>query len=108
LKTIEYLKTKNKVLLLTTSNRWTQNKDDVPKSTQLAINIKEFVGKEKISHIDVTKLNIFPCEGNVSSNKEHNGNHCGTKDAVLKDKEKIHLDIIDVGVVYNKVMNCGK
>ena len=31
-KTIDYLRTKNKVLLLTTSNRWSQHKDDVPKS----------------------------------------------------------------------------
>jgi hypothetical protein len=84
-KTIEYLNKKNKVLLLTTSNRWSGHKDDVPKSTQLAFKIQELLGKEKVTLIDTTKLNIFPCEGNVSSKW---GNHCGTKDASLKDKEK--------------------
>lgn len=84
-KTIDYLRTKNKVLLLTTSNRWSGHKDDIAKSTQLAIKIQDLLGKEKITLIDTTKLNIFPCEGNVSSKW---GNHCGTKDSVLKDKEK--------------------
>ena len=84
-KTIDYLRTKNKVLLLTTSNRWSGHKDDVAKSTQLAYKIQDLLGKEKITVIDTTKLNIFPCEGNVSSKW---GNHCGTKDSVLKDKEK--------------------
>jgi multimeric flavodoxin WrbA len=84
-KTINYLRTKNKVLLLTTSNRWSGHKDDIAKSTQLAIKIQELLGKEKVSLIDTTKLNIFPCEGNVSSKW---GNHCGTKDASLKDKDK--------------------
>jgi multimeric flavodoxin WrbA len=84
-KTIDYLRTKNKVLLLTTSNRWSGHKDDIAKSTQLAFKIQELLGKEKVTLIDTTKLNIFPCEGNVSSKW---GNHCGTKDASLKDKEK--------------------
>jgi multimeric flavodoxin WrbA len=84
-KTIDYLRTKNKVLLLTTSNRWSGHKDDIAKSTQLAIKIQELLGKEKVTLIDTTKLNIFPCEGNVSSKW---GNHCGTKDSSLKDKEK--------------------
>jgi multimeric flavodoxin WrbA len=84
-KTIDYLRDKNKVLLLTTSNRWSGHKDDSAKSTQLAFKIQEILGKEKVTVIDTTKLNIFPCEGNVSSKW---GNHCGTKDSVLKDKEK--------------------
>jgi multimeric flavodoxin WrbA len=84
-KTIDYLRTKNKVLLLTTSNRWSGHKDDIAKSTQLAIKMQELLGKEKVSLIDTTKLNIVPCEGNVSSKW---GNHCGTKDSSLKDKEK--------------------
>ena len=87
-KTIEYLNKKNKILLLTTSNRWSQHKDDVPKSSQLAIKIQDLLGKEKVTIIDTTKLNILPCEGNVSSNKQHGGNHCGTKESSLKDKEK--------------------
>lgn len=86
--TIDYLRGKNKILLLTTSNRWSKHKEDVPKSTQLAIKIQELLGKEKVNLIDTTKLNIFPCEGNVSSNREFGGNHCGTHKALLKDKEK--------------------
>ena len=34
---------------------------------------------------DASKLNIYQCEGNVSTSK---GNSCGLKDAVLKDSEK--------------------
>ncbi len=79
-KTIDYLRTKNKVLLLTTSNRWSGHKDDIAKSTQLAFKIQELLGKEKVTLIDTTKLNIVPCEGNVSSKW---GNHCGTKDSVI-------------------------
>jgi len=40
---------------------------------------------KKATIIDVTKLNIYPCEGNVSTSK---GNNCGVKGAVLKDKNK--------------------
>ena len=87
-KTIDYLRSKNKVLLLTTSNRWSQHKEDVPKSNQLANKIQDLLGKEKVTLIDTTKLNIVPCEGNVSSNREFGGNHCGTKKALLKDDEK--------------------
>ena len=87
-KTIDYLRDKKKVLLLTTSNRWSQHKDDVPKSSQLAIKIQDLLGKEKVTLIDTTKLHIVPCEGNVSSNKEFGGNHCGVAGALLKDKEK--------------------
>jgi multimeric flavodoxin WrbA len=87
-KTIDYLRTKNKVLLLTTSNRWSQHKDDVPKSTQLAIKIQELLGKEKVTLIEVPSLNIAPCEGNVSSNLKYDGNHCGAAKALLKDKDK--------------------
>jgi multimeric flavodoxin WrbA len=87
-KTIDYLRTKNKVLLLTTSNRWVKHKDDVPKSSQLAIKIQDLLGKEKVTLIDTTKLHIVPCEGNVSSNKEFGGNHCGAVGALLKNKEQ--------------------
>lgn len=83
--TIKYLQTKKKVLLIGTSNRWEGHKDDVPKSTQLAKLICDRLGSDKCEFIDASKLNIFVCEGNVSSNR---GNHCGEKAAVLKDKEK--------------------
>ena len=81
LKTVNYLKTKKKTLLLTTSNRWIQHKDDVPKSTKLALKIKDTLGSDKIVHLDIPKLNILPCEGNVSSNKQYGGNHCGSKES---------------------------
>lgn len=83
-KMIKHLEKKNKILLLTTSNRW-EGSDDIPKSTRLARHIEqELTGKCSI--IDVTKLKIYDCEGNVSDSLK--GNHCGTKDANLKDKEK--------------------
>ncbi len=82
-KIIEYLKNKDKVLLLTTSNRWEGDKE-TPKSTLLAEYIKEKVGSN-VELIDVSKLTIHCCEGNVSRVE---GNNCGVKDSVLKDKEK--------------------
>lgn len=82
--TIKYLLNKRKVLLLTTSNRWEGHEDDTPKSTLLAKIVKAHLGG-KAELIDVNKLNIHICEGNVSSRE---GNHCGTKDSVLKDSSK--------------------
>jgi multimeric flavodoxin WrbA len=83
--TINFLEKKNKVLFLTTSNRWEKAADDIPKSTQLAQHIQELVGMKKIEIIDVSKLKIYVCEGNVSG---ANGNTCGLKDALLKDRDK--------------------
>ena len=83
-KMIEHLNKKEKVLLLTTSNRW-EKSDDIPKSSIVAYNIqKELAGKCTL--IDVSKLHIYDCEGNVSDHSK--GYHCGTKDAILKDKNK--------------------
>jgi multimeric flavodoxin WrbA len=82
-KVIEHLKTKNKVLFLTTSNRWEGDKE-IPKSTLLAQYIQSKVG-DSVELIDVSKLTIHCCEGNVS---RKDGNNCGVKEAVLKDKEK--------------------
>ena len=81
--TINFLEKKNKVLFLTTSNRWEKAADDIPKSTQLAQHIQELVGMKKIEIIDVSKLKIYVCEGNVSG---ANGNTCGLKDALLKEE----------------------
>ena len=72
-----------KVLLLTTSTRWSGS-NEVAKSSQLA----EFVASElgdSYSIMDVSKMNIYQCEGNVSGEK---GNTCGVKESVLKDEEK--------------------
>lgn len=82
-KIIDHLKDKEKVLFLTTSNRWEGDKEK-PKSTLLAEFIKSKVG-DKVEIIDVSKLNIYCCEGNVSKS---DGNNCGVKDSALKDKEK--------------------
>ena len=81
--TIKYLKTKKRILFLTTSNRW-EGQHELPKSTQLAFLMKKKLGK-KVTLIEVPKLKIYPCEGNVSTEK---GNNCGVKESVLKDKFK--------------------
>lgn len=73
---------KKKILFLTTSNRWSGDKE-LPKSSTIAEEIKKKLPDIEI--MDVSKLKIFPCEGNVST---HRGNTCGLKDAKLKDKSK--------------------
>jgi multimeric flavodoxin WrbA len=70
-----------RVLFLTTSNRWS-GLNEKPKSTALAESIADEVGAEVI---DVSKLHIYMCEGNVSTAK---GNTCGLKEAALKDPDK--------------------
>ena len=40
---------------------------------------------DKITILDASKLKIYNCEGNVSTK---DGNKCGLKDSVLKDKKK--------------------
>lgn len=82
-KTLEYLKKKDKILFIATSNRWVGDKE-MPKSTKLAHWLKEELG-EKVTILDATKLKIIECEGNVS---RKDGNNCGVKGAVLKDKKK--------------------
>lgn len=82
--TIKELKKYKKVLLLTCSNRnETVSKTQVPKSTILARAIH--TNLENSTIIDVTKLKIYPCEGNVS---RMDGNVCGIKAALLDDPEK--------------------
>jgi len=84
--TIKLLSGKKRILLLTTSNRYELPDEpiDVPKSTQLAEVIQKSLGSKAVL-LDVSKLKIHPCEGNVS---RKDGNSCGVKDAVLKDKKK--------------------
>jgi multimeric flavodoxin WrbA len=86
MKTIEELEKLDKVLLLPCSNRynWDLNKMDIPKSTILALVINEYLGDKSVL-IDVPELKIYPCEGNVSRAE---GNSCGIKKAMLKDKTK--------------------
>lgn len=85
---IKHLETKNKVLLLATSNRgaYTAKEfNDKAKSTRIAEVIQEKLGAHKCTLIDVSKLKIYNCEGNVSSNQ---GNHCGTRDCKVDDPKK--------------------
>ena len=79
-KLYRYLKKNDgkKILFLTTSNRWEGEKEQ-PKSSIVA---QELVKQLKsVEMINVSKLKIFPCEGNVST---HKGNACGVKEAMLK------------------------
>lgn len=91
--TISYLKNNGgKVLFITTSTRYPFNTEynkggvdiELPKSTELALFIKESIPNES-DWIDVPQLKIYPCEGNVS---HITGNSCGVMDALLKDKSK--------------------
>ena len=81
-----YLKKNNKkkILFLTTSNRWSGDKE-LPKSSIIAEEILKKLGDDRCQIMNVAKLKIFPCEGNVSTKR---GNTCGLKDAKLNDKEK--------------------
>lgn len=80
---LAHLKTKRKVLFLTTSNRWSGEKEQ-PKSTMLAYQLAQELG-DIATVIEIPKLNIVPCEGNVSTQQ---GNVCGVLKAQLHDAEK--------------------
>lgn len=87
---ISYLSKKKKVLLLTCSNR-TENIEGVvnesPKSTALAYKIKDLLSEigVDVELVEVPKLKIYPCEGNVS---RYDGNSCGVVKSQLKNKVK--------------------
>jgi multimeric flavodoxin WrbA len=83
-KLYNYLKKQEgkKILFLTTSNRW-EGEKELPKSSIIADELCKRLDNCEI--INVSKLKILPCEGNVSN---HKGNGCGVKDAMLKDKSK--------------------
>ena len=76
-----HLKSKNKILFITTSNRWGK---EMPKSAKLAEKLALELG-DKVRIIDASALRIYPCEGNISSKS---GNHCGTIDCRLNNKKK--------------------
>lgn len=86
---ITHLKTKNKVLLLTCSNRTNNIQgvvNETPKSTALAYKIKDLLSKDtQVELIEVPELKILPCEGNVS---RYDGNSCGVPRSVLKNKSQ--------------------
>lgn len=82
--TIKELRKYKKVLLLTCSNRGQEvSETQLPKSSILAKIIQQNLENSEL--LDVTKLKIYPCEGNVSLME---GNMCGVKEALLEDKEK--------------------
>jgi multimeric flavodoxin WrbA len=86
--TVRFLEKKKKILFVTTSNRgeWAiKELKEEPKSTKLAKSIQSFLGKSKCKLIEVPKIKIYPCEGNIS---HYGGNSCGAKKSILKDKEK--------------------
>ena len=83
--TLDHLSKKEHILFLTTSNRWSGEKGgEMPKSTKLAHALAKKLGK-RVTIIDTTKLKIYPCEGNVSTER---GNTCGEEAALLKDRKK--------------------
>lgn len=87
-KAVKYLDGKKKVLLLTTSNRVkhsSKDGQDTPKSTRIAQVIQRSLGEHKCTLVDVSKLLIYSCEGNVSSK---DGNTCGVRAAKLQDTQK--------------------
>jgi len=85
-KTIEILKKKEKVLLLSCSNRynWDDKSIDIPKSKMIAMYLHSQLLNNSVL-LDVAELNIVSCEGNVS---REGGNSCGVLKAALKDKDK--------------------
>jgi hypothetical protein len=84
---VKYLESKNDILLLTTSNRYREHTWDIPKTTQLALRIKDHLKREKkrVTLLDVAKLKIHTCEGNISGKR---GNNCGVREAKLRDRAK--------------------
>ena len=84
--TLQALKKYKKILFLTTSNRWNEEKNsEKPKSTLLAYEIAKRLKNSNISIIEVPLLKIYPCEGNVSTKS---GNSCGLANSKLKDPSK--------------------
>jgi hypothetical protein len=97
IETASFLKEKSNILLLTTSNRYEKDIDQ-PKSTALAYRIASLIGREKCQVIEIPKLKIYPCEGNVSAIK---GNNCGVKASKLLNADKNPTGNIRCWASYN-------
>src|SRR5262249_3643432 len=84
---IRYLEKKNDILLLTTSTRYRKHTWDVPKTTQLALRVRDHLLRrmKRVVLFDVAKLTIHTCEGNISAER---GNRCGLLEAKLPDRSK--------------------
>jgi multimeric flavodoxin WrbA len=95
---LTYLRKKKNILFITTSNRWEKHTEDIPKSTQLAYTLRDMLPENNIKILDVTKLKIYPCEGNVSSKY---GNTCGVMKAKIKNDEKNPTGYLRCWASYN-------
>ena len=85
-KSLKFLFKKKKILFITTSNRWSGEKaGDMPKSTKIAHLMKEKLKHSQVEILDISKMKIYPCEGNVSTDR---WNSCWLPWALLKDTEK--------------------
>jgi len=83
---IRHLEERDDILLLTTSTRYRKDTWDIPKTTQLARRIRDHLHRRKrVTLLDVPKLRIHTCEGNVSGGR---GNRCGLLAAKLPDRSK--------------------
>jgi hypothetical protein len=84
---LRHLEARSDILLLTTSNRYPGHRWDTPKSTQLAAMIAERLHRKRrrVVLLDVAKLTIHTCEGNISGAR---GNQCGVPGARLPDARK--------------------
>jgi multimeric flavodoxin WrbA len=84
---VRYLEKRNDILLLTTSTRYRKHTWDVPKSTQLALRVRDHLRRRKtrVVLLDVPKLEIHTCEGNISAKK---GNRCGMIEARLPSRSR--------------------
>ena len=84
---LRHLEKRNDILLLTTSTRYREHTWDIPKSTQLACRIHSHLERKdkRATLLDVAKITIHTCEGNISAKK---GNNCGVIEAKLPDPSK--------------------
>jgi hypothetical protein len=84
---VKHLESKDHILLLTTSNRFGEHAWDIPKTTQLAHRIKGHLNRKRRRAVllDIPKLTIHACEGNISGAR---GNNCGVLEAKLRDHGK--------------------
>lgn len=86
---LDALSQHKKVTFVTTSSRseYIEKNGETPKSSQLAMHLAQNLRGRgvDVEVINGTKLNIYNCLGCVS---EQHGNHCGAKEAKVKDDEK--------------------
>jgi len=111
--TINHLSTKDKVLLVCTSNRWEGDKYETPKSTQLANYVKSNLKNSSI--LDISKLHIEICEGNARLFGKSSSNFLGNswKNIIHPDdRERVELhwsesvrDKIDAEDIFRALSN---